>query len=94
MSETRVRDRGTEDGQRRIGTVVGPRTSRTREVKSGKYQRVGGEHLASTKLRISGYFRRTAGVIPNGKYHAQKWIQIVYGYKLGQRSNVALSHEG
>jgi len=53
MSETRVRDRGTVDDQRRIETAVGPRASRTRGAKTGKYQRVlvSKVRLASMKSR-------------------------------------------
>jgi len=55
MSETRIRDRGTEDGQCRIGTVVGPRASRARGAETGWYQTqrvlVSKVRLASMKFR-------------------------------------------
>jgi len=62
MSEARVRDRGTEDGQRRIGLVDSPRNVEDKRVETGRDQWV---NYASIRfLRLDAHIPAIRSIRP------------------------------
>ena len=87
MSEARVRDRGTEDGQRRIGMLVSPRNVEDKEGRDrGRIRGPARYHVNEISLypRLDAHTRPPKHqAFSLGPRLQKNCIRVVYDYKLG-----------